>query len=759
MEETRQESADQLLEIGFHILPLTEGGKSPHKKILRKDESSENFESKWFETLWIENPKEASRILKNFWIDHPTANIGIYTHKLLIIDCDNEKGKDWAYNNLDTPFSVRTGKGLHLYFRPPRTGEVPKSIMKGSKEEYGIDVLTGIGKYVVAPNSYHSEKDKKYDWVSGKPEKLSKVPQISKDKIKAVQAYLDTLPVKNTGKKSERPQIDIHKALSWFNITYEFKGSHKHFINCPFPDHDDQNPSFRIAPNKNIFHCSCTNKGDSLDFIGRMIGVLKQGDRLNSSSMKQVFEFLSEKDPEFDSKYQQTEEQIRLMMYRMNQEFFFLRSSGHPIYQIKGDQTIEPMPVRNFMISFPDETIDDRPVSDIWLNHPERPTYKQIVFRPGEEITSDQFNMFRGWPIEPDEGECPYILRHIREVICAGNSAVSEWVLDWFAHIFQRPFEVVGSSIGIKGVPGTGKSTLYEIFAKLLVNYATLADTIETITGRFNIHLLNKLLVCLEEATWGGSKKSANILKNRITATKLSYEIKGGSQFTDRNYCRYMALSNEDHFLSLDPDDRRWLILEVPEKYAEDDSYFVPLRKHIPEELPHLMHFLLNRKIVNDLRKVPNTDAKTRLKQFGMNPTEEWFFQCLIEGQISFINEQREPETLLSFENWIRSGFHEVPLDRLHQSWVLDSRKTAHTNSSKNAFGTAFKKLIGPMNMQRVRKSDGYYYKIPYLESCRAIFADRFKTTWNTFCVDQPKEYIDVANTPDSYKPNDKPFN
>lgn len=92
---------------------------------------------------------------------NPHANIGIATGKesgLVVVDFDIAKGANvvelFERDNVDMPDTtiIKTGAGLHFYYRYPSSGEIKNSVSRLGKF---IDVR-GQGGYVVAPPSRHA---------------------------------------------------------------------------------------------------------------------------------------------------------------------------------------------------------------------------------------------------------------------------------------------------------------------------------------------------------------------------------------------------------------------------------------------------------------------------------------------------------------------------------------------------------------------------------------------------------------------------
>src|SRR5690606_10738565 len=70
---------------------------------------------------------------------------------LAVVDTDNDDAEAWARRNLiDTPFMVRTGKGMHRYYRVAQ--DIPNFI---HRDGHTIE-FRNRGQYVVGPGSIHS---------------------------------------------------------------------------------------------------------------------------------------------------------------------------------------------------------------------------------------------------------------------------------------------------------------------------------------------------------------------------------------------------------------------------------------------------------------------------------------------------------------------------------------------------------------------------------------------------------------------------
>jgi putative DNA primase/helicase len=99
-----------------------------------------------------------ARQIEAWWRKWPDANIGIATglvSGIIVFDVDGPEGETALqelvrkYGPLPQAPMVKTGRGRHLYFRPPASGIAIPCSAGG-----GLD-LRGDGGYVVAPPSVH----------------------------------------------------------------------------------------------------------------------------------------------------------------------------------------------------------------------------------------------------------------------------------------------------------------------------------------------------------------------------------------------------------------------------------------------------------------------------------------------------------------------------------------------------------------------------------------------------------------------------
>ena len=282
-------------------------------------------------------------------------------------------------------------------------------------------------------------------------------------------------------------------------------------------------------------------------------------------------------------------------------------------------------------------------VSRPWFKWKGRRQYlgRGITFEPHGplEVPDDRLNLWRGFGIEPKQGDWSLLRNHIFNIICSGNQTHFDYLIRWAAFTVQHPNEPIGVALAFRGAQGAGKGvvarTLGKIFGK---HFAHIADG-NQLTGRFNAGLATSCLVFLDEALWAGDKKGEGVLKALITEPRLQLEAKFRDPIMVDNHSHIIVASNNDWFVPAGMGDRRWFILKVADTFAGTDhsEYWKPLYREIENGGAEAMFYdLLNMDLSTfDVRAVPPTGAKAQQQAHSLRGTEAWLFDALQEGAIA----------------------------------------------------------------------------------------------------------------------------
>ena len=90
---------------------------------------------------------------------------------------------------------------------------------------------------------------------------------------------------------------------------------------------------------------------------------------------------------------------------------------------------------------------------DAWLEDERRRHFVKAVFEPSG-CPPYLYNLWRGFAVEPKAGSWRLFQRHMLLVIADGDKRIFEWMMAWFAHLFQQPGEKPDSALVILGPKG-----------------------------------------------------------------------------------------------------------------------------------------------------------------------------------------------------------------------------------------------------------------------------------------------------------------
>jgi len=208
-----------------------------------------------------------------------------------------------------------------------------------------------------------------------------------------------------------------------------------------------------------------------------------------------------------------------------------------------------------------------------WLAQPERRRYREIVFRPGQETPND-YNLWKGWPLEPKAGDIKPFWDFVREVICDNDEQRYSYIRKWMAHAVQEPAEMPRTALLLHSTEGTGKGMFMDWLAPIFGRHYFVVTSLENAIGHFNVHLSESLLVHANEAIWGGDKRSHGRLKALITDATTDVTAKGKDTIMINNFKRWVFASNADHPVPIDKGDRRFVVFEVSaaEVFSSDET-------------------------------------------------------------------------------------------------------------------------------------------------------------------------------------------
>jgi hypothetical protein len=181
---------------------------------------------------------------------------------------------------------------------------------------------------------------------------------------------------------------------------------------------------------------------------------------------------------------------------------------------------------------------------------------------------------------------------------------------------------------------GSGKSKLGEVFGSLISSHYFQIDTGRYVTGQFNSHMAHCLLLQADEAVWAGDKSAEGRLKGLITSEHQMVESKGVDPVRMPNYVRCIMTSNEGWVVPAGKDERRFCVLDVHPRCAQNHQYFGEMEEELKNGGRARLLFDLQRfdlSILN-LRRIPKTKALLDQKIRSLDSVETYWFGRLWEG-------------------------------------------------------------------------------------------------------------------------------
>jgi len=349
-------------------------------------------------------------------------------------------------------------------------------------------------------------------------------------------------------------------------------------------------------------------------------------------------------------------------------------------------------------------------ISKYWLEHPQRRQYDSVVFAPSGTAPTN-YNLWRGFTVAPKKGSCERYLGHVRKVICSGCETMYRYVTRWMAHLVQQPTLLPERALLLRGRQGTGKNVFADNFGRLLGQHYMPLTSMSQLVGRFNGHLAEVLLVYANEALWGGNRQSEGALKAMISDQIYAVEPKYRDITKLPNFKRVIIGSNEQWAAPVDLDDRRFLVLDVPDVHKEDHTYF----KAIYDEMHNggfaaLLYELQHIDLTDfDVRKVPISPFGWDLKLRSMQSVPAFWYERLRDADD---------------DNWA-AEIQCTSLYEAYLSWCEPGRRFRPETAA--LFGKDLRKLVPQLAEKKKQihhpfPSRKRFYCLPDLAVCRAAF-------------------------------------
>tara|TARA_R110000824_G_scaffold387325_1_gene582568 strand:+ start:1483 stop:4167 length:2685 start_codon:yes stop_codon:yes gene_type:complete len=335
-----------------------------------------------------------------------------------------------------------------------------------------------------------------------------------------------------------------------------------------------------------------------------------------------------------------------------NKELIFVKETGEYIIldkTLEGDDIWYLKKATNVKehykcFTFKDKTCKGQKINifEKWIENINRREVRKIGFNPKDINDPDIFNLWKGYKISKSEADTYNeedafpILEHLLKRWCSNKPEVYEYVMNYLAHIIQKPYQKSGVVLTLKSDEGAGKGLILNHLSAIIgESHYVQINNIDQLIGSFNGIGEAKILVNLDEAFWGGDKKKEGIVKNIITENKINVNKKNKEAYTIDDYANYIISSNNEWMIGVSEGSRRYYALELENGLAGIVS----------EELMEIINPILNTPSGAFAKVLYNRDisnynprifTKTKLLQEqieqGWTPIKKWWFNVLNEG-------------------------------------------------------------------------------------------------------------------------------
>lgn len=596
------------------------------------------------------------------YINHKHNGVAIltgYTH--FVIDFDELKYnppqeiKNILFENCAA--IEQTPGGYHFWFKiDKRTEHLTSSsnITWDGTQITGLDIRSQKGICYVAPSHYFKDNETKYyKWIKGNLSTASEINSL-------VLEYI-------TSKEPQPYDLD--------NSTIETYKENDKITMKIIP------PSLRCLVKEDYFH---SQKGHSCIFLTKLktcysatANCFSHGKRKLPS---EVCEALVETYWEVDDTSELYNEYSLLKDSFEENNFKVLDPVG--FYTFIGDKWVfrDRTQLKN---AYENKLLGDGSLFiDKWLKDPNMRTYTRVAFEASSDPTVFVFPtppppsfIYTTYTCEPNTDALP-IFDELLNILTNNQEAIKTYVLNWLAHLIQKPEELPGVALIFIGQKGAGKDTLGDFFGEYIIGlkyYQNFSNQ----SQYFDKHdetKANKFLVKIEEINKKTLDDGVNgeTFKSYITSPTITFNPKGKSAYTLKNYQHMIATSNNANSVDVGQKERRFCISVVSPKKIGDIEYWCKVRSQLfnPAGALAVVNMLLARDISNfSIRILPENKYLDKLQEETKDSVQKFIEQidtgeytgsilyqqyrdyCIAEGIPVYTNTKFSTQLLYMTEN------------------------------------------------------------------------------------------------------------
>jgi hypothetical protein len=336
----------------------------------------------------------------------------------------------------------------------------------------------------------------------------------------------------------------------------------------------------------------------------------------------------------------------------LNKDYAFVLAGGdaHILWETTdkdGHDRLEHLSPAAFRLKLAAYTLmvgkKEEPISKLWMEWKGRRSFDGIVFVPEQPVAPNFYNLWKGFAVTPAPSGSTHpmvdrYLDHLLVNVCGGSRSLFSWLIHYFAHLVQKPWEKPLVALVLQGPKGVGKNMAINPIGALLGRHFLVTADRRYLVGNFNGYLENCLLFTLDEAFWSGDKQAEGVLKNLVTGKQHLIEHKGCEPYTVDNRTRIVILGNDPWLTPASHDERRFAVFTVGERNKQQNAYFREITEGMASGgasvlLRYLLDIDLDLAGV-DINTAPSTTGLHDQKVHTLETCFAWWRECLKEGEL-----------------------------------------------------------------------------------------------------------------------------
>ena len=632
----------RLVERGYQIIPILKGKKRPPATGWQNIVSSPELVTQWVEEM-------------------PEFGVGVLASTTCAVDIDcrdkslNNRLLHWLKDNVGLA-AIRIGENPKCVVPFQNVERFKKMRSKEYESENGLKhavEILGDGQQFVA-YGIHPKTLKPYDWVSGPT--LADVfyddlPELSSEIATKFIAFFEQ-QAKGLGwveiKSGTREQAQEADALMHIKASLDMSAEEINEILETY-DNDDLHYDDWVKVGMALHHQFAADAEGLELWMSWSLGSTKYEDGSCEAKWDSFGDYsgaqVTMASLKFEAKMSEGVEVIQQELPGMLDNWAFVQVEGSARVlreELNSDQIVL-YKIEDLKKEFSNRKVldhsSDKPrmmnLADLWLENPDRRTYAAgICFAPDSEVLN-RYNLWRGWSFKPVQGDVSPFIDFVTKIIASGDEDHAQYILGWCAQMVQKPQSKVGVGLVLRGQKGSGKSFFGELIGGLCKSHHRIVSKAEHVTGKFNRHLEDTLLLQCDEAYWARNKAAEGALKDLLTNGRITVERKGMDSYSSNNYTRLLFTSNEEWVVPASLDERRFAIFDVGNDRRLDAKYFGELRRWYDRGgAENVLHFLKTFDLSSvDVRAAPQTAALDEQKLHSLDSVDQWLMDCISAGE------------------------------------------------------------------------------------------------------------------------------